>query len=293
MRSFYSAKSLEEVLARLWEWRSDAQILAGGTDVMVQLLRGEIAPQILLHIERLLELKYLGESDGRLEVGALVTHRQLATDLQVRRAAPALSEAAATIGSWQTQEVGTVGGNVCNASPAADLVPPLLVANAEVRLQEVQGARRLLLGDFIVGRRQTARRAEELVTGLSVEPLPRRSGECYLKVARRGAMEVAVVGLAARLAFAEDHETVIEARLAVCAVAPRPFRASAAEAVLVGSRLDPEAVAEAGRLLEAQAQPIDDARAGADYRRRVLRPLLRRALDGCTRRARAWGEAWN
>jgi carbon-monoxide dehydrogenase medium subunit len=280
---FVDAHELPEALSTLDELGSEATVLAGGTDVMVQYLRGEIAPQTLLHIRRLGVLKGI-DVNGGTRLGALTTHWELMTDVRITREHLALSEAAATVGGRQTQNVGTVAGNVVNASPAADLLPALLVANAAVALQSSAGERELPLTDFLLGRKRTARAPNELVTRITLERPGPRTGEVYLKVGRRRAMEVAVVGLAARLAFGEEG-AVKEARIAVCSVAPTCYRASEAEAVLTGSRLEKDVIAEAGVRLRQSASPIDDPRATAAYRSRVLAPLLSQALEICRARA--------
>jgi CO/xanthine dehydrogenase FAD-binding subunit len=280
---FLDPPTLDEATAALADRGPEITLLAGGTDVMVQYLRGDIAPPALLHVRGIPELNGI-EANGRTVLGAATTYWQLMTDERIRSRHPALVESAATVGGRQTQNVGTVAGNVVNASPAADLAPPLLVADATVTLASASGARELPLDDFVLGRRATDRRPDELVTRIAVEPLGERTGETYLKVGRRSAMEVAVVGLAARLSFAGDG-TVADARLAVCSVAPKPFRAREAEQRLAGSRLEDDAVREAGELLRAAASPIDDARATAAYRSRVLAPLLARAVAACRERA--------
>jgi len=279
---FVDAHELAHALHTLQERGPEVTVLAGGTDVMVQYLRGEIRPLTLLHVRRLAELKGMGFG-ARTSIGALTTHWELATDARVLRAHPALAEAAATVGGRQTQNVGTIAGNVVNASPAADLLPALLVADAVVELISAAGGRRLPIADFVVGRRSTLRRPDELVSGLSLEPLPPRGAETYLKLGRRRAMEVAIVGLALRLAFEADGR-VREARIAVGSVGPRPFRAHDAEEPLIGSRLEEDAIREAGERLRRAAAPIDDPRATAAYRRRVLRPLLERAIATCRER---------
>jgi carbon-monoxide dehydrogenase medium subunit len=281
---FVDARDLAEAFSTLDERGADATVLAGGTDVMVQYLRGEIAPPTLLYVGRVEALRGI-EVDGQTRLGALTTHWELMTDPRVSSAHAALVEAAATVGGRQTQNVGTVAGNVVNASPAADLLPPLLVANAAVALASSSGSRELPLADFLLGRKQTARAPQELVTAVSLERPAERTGEVYVKVARRRAMEVAVVGLAARLAFATDG-TVSDARIALCSVAPTPYRATEVETLLAGTTLDDDALAAAGEALTRSAAPIDDPRASAAYRRRVLAPLLRRAVAACRERAR-------
>lgn len=281
--SFVAPASVEEALSTLNELGTAATVLAGGTDIMVQMQAGEIHPETLLYIGGLDELGEVEPTERSVSIGSLVTHREIATDGELSTRLRALTEACATVGGWQTQEVGTLGGNVCNASPAADTIAPLLVADASVTLASTGGIRTMPLSDFVLGRRSTAARPNELLTRIIVTPCGAGTGEGYLKVAPRTAMEVAVVGLAVRLSMQDG--TVAAARVAAAAVAPAPFRSPAAEHVLVGSRLEPQAVSEASRILAAEAQPIDDARADAGYRRTVLERLLGRAIDQARRRA--------
>lgn len=280
---FHSVVTLDEAIGLLAENGEEIQVLAGGTDVMVQYQRGEIGPEAMLHIEGIKGLREVETGNGTVTFGALVTHSRVARDPGLNDLLPALSEAAATVGGWQTQEVGTIVGNVCNASPAADTLPPLLNADAVVHLASVSGRRAEPLQQFILGRRRTSRRPDEIVTALEVQPLRPRNAEAYLKVAPRSAMEVALVGLAARLAFSKNGE-VEEARISVCSVSEVPYRAGEAESALLGSHLDDETVREAGALLTRSADPIDDHRASAAYRRRVLSPLLARAVEVCRNR---------
>lgn len=282
-RQFVDAHELGEALESLRTHGEDMVVLAGGTDVMVQYLRGDIRPAGLLHVRRLSDLRDLAFA-GRTHLGALTTHWRVRTDPKISRRHPALAEAAATVGGRQTQNVGTIAGNVVNASPAADLLPVLLVSDTVLELAAASGSRELALDDFVLGRRTTARRPDELVTALSLEPLGPRSGETYIKVGRRHAMEVAIVGLAARLTF-DAEGAVIEARLALGSVGPKPFRSRAAEERLRGTRLEAETVRESAELLVASATPIDDVRATASYRRRVLPALLSQAVELCRHRA--------
>ncbi len=290
---FRRAGTTDEIVSILAEVGPDATLLAGGTDVMVQYLRGEIAPKLLVHIEQVDELAGVDEADGRVDIGALTTHLTLSEDPVIRRTVPGLAEAASQVGGHQTQAVGTVGGNLCNASPAADTAPPLLVADAELRLRSAAGTRTVPLDRFFLGRRHTARRPDEVLTSIAVRPLPSHAGETYLKVGRRGAMEVAIVGLAARLVLDDDGDVVTDARLAVCSMAPRPLRLPDAERLLVGSRGEPEAVAAAADAVQETTEPIDDARARAAYRRRLVPRLLAEAVRLCMRRARGEEESWS
>lgn len=282
---FRIAGTRGEALEILSELGGDGRLVAGGTDVMVQIQRRELAPPALVDISRIEELRRVSHN-GRTGIGALVTHASAARDTGILGRMPALAEACRTVGGWQTQEAGTIAGNVCNASPAADTIPPLLVADTVVHLDSADGGRSLPLRDFVLGRRRVDRRSDEMVVELESEPIGLRTGEVYLKVGPRGGMEVALVGLAVRVELEADLETVAEARIAACAVAERPFRAGGAERLLTGSTAGADVLRDAGALLEQEAAPIDDQRATAAYRRRVLAPLLARAVTTAVDRAK-------
>jgi carbon-monoxide dehydrogenase medium subunit len=280
---YHAPTTLAEALELVTELGLSGRVLAGGTDLMVQYLRREIRPEHVVYIGGLDELRPRS-FDGRLHFGALVTHRELAEDHLVRQELPALAEAAAQVGGWQTQNIGTVGGNLCNASPAADLPPPLLLGNADVTLRSLQGERSVPLQEFLLGRRQTVLEPGELLVSVTVDRPPAGSVEAYVKLGRRRAMEIAIVGLAMRLSFDSHVKEVVDARVAVCAASPRPYRAHDAERVLIGSRLERAALDEAGELVAASAAPVDDVRASANYRRAVIQSLVVRAAERCQQR---------
>lgn len=272
----------EQALEALAEHGSAAQPLAGGTDVMVQLSRNEISPEVLVPINDLAELSTV-ETNGGVRVGALVTHETLANGA-LGSGYRSIAEAAHTVGGWQTQAVGTLGGNICNASPAADTLPPLLVHDAEVELRSRRGSRTLGLEEFLVGRRETLRAPDELLVAVGLSPVTERSGDAYLKVGRRSAVEVAIVGLAMRLVF-DDQARVSEARIALASVAAAPLRVRAAETLLEGEALDGHLLDEVSAAVLGAISPIDDLRASATYRRLLVPGLVRRAAGVCARRA--------
>ena len=280
---FLRSEDLDQALNHLAEWGDSACVLAGGTDVMLQFLGGELTPGAFVHIEGIEQLATFS-CDERTKLGPLVTHRTLGTDPFLQTALPALAGAARSVGGWQTQAAGTIGGNICNASPAADAAPPLLVADAFVTLSSRRGKRRVAMVDFFLDRRKTALDPDELLIEIDLEPLPSDAGEVYIKLGRRGAMEVALVGIAVRLGFTSDG-SVASARVALSSVGPTPMRVPDAEAVLIGSRLDAAALDAAGEALRSASSPIDDARASASYRTRTLRGLLERAAVQCRQAA--------
>ena len=277
---FISVSSKEEALAKLNAHGGELQILAGGTDLMVQLQQSGAPPQALLHIEKITDLQKI-RSNGETSIGALCTHRQIveSTLLDNYRS---LRQAAAQVGGWQTQMVGTIGGNICNASPAADTLPPLLIHDARITLaSQARGIRVVDLEKFLLGRRQTDRRHDELVSGITLSRPPRRSHDLYIKVGRRSATEVAIVGLAARVTLGEDERHVEDVRLAVCSVSPIPKRLYEIEHLIKGQEVSNSLLEEAGHMMLGHIDPIDDTRASKKYRLMVAPRILRQAITCC------------
>jgi len=272
---FLAPNTVEEALGLLSD-RGDLRVLAGGTDVMIQRMTGQLPrSESLLYIGGLADLRGISRSDGTIRIGALTSHRDLRCDPTITTHLPSFAEAAATVGGWQTQAVGTIGGNLCNASPAADLAPPVLVAEATMVVSAPDGPMRIPADRFFVDRRRTALAAGQILLEIEVPTPPEATWESYLKVGRRGAMEVALVGLAARFCLVGNRIGI--ARLAVCSVAPTPLRLRHAEEALAGSTLEDAAVAEAARRATEEVDPIDDQRATATYRRMLVGRLIRKA----------------
>jgi len=279
---FHRALAIDRALEVLAGFGSRARLLAGGTYVMMQLARGDSAPEALIALDGLRnELGGVSREGDGIRIGALTTLRELTEHPLLNPRYRSIARAAASIGGWQTQSVATVGGNVCSGSPGADLLAPLLVHGAVVTLRSARrGERRLALSQFLGGPGQTTREPDELVTALSLDPASEASTDVYLKVGRRSAMEIAIAGLAARLGFDAGGQAVMDARLATCSVGPIPRRATEAEHLLVGP-LAPDRLARAGEALARETTRGDDVRASARYRRALLPRLLLRAVREC------------
>jgi CO/xanthine dehydrogenase FAD-binding subunit len=276
--------TVEEAVEALGQLGPDAAVVAGGTDLVVGARSGKRPlPDALVAIHRLAELDAIaGGSGAPLALGALVTHGDLEASGLVRERFSALADAAALVGSPATRHVATVGGNLCNASPAMESGSPLLVFGASVELAGPGGPRTLPIGEFVLGPAKTALAAGELLAGVSIPELPLRSGSAYVRLEYRRAMEIAVVGAAAMVTL-DEGGAVAEARIAVTAVAPTCVRAEAAEEALRGGASSEEASA----LAAGACAPIDDVRAPADYRRAMVPVIVRRALERALERARA------
>lgn len=269
--------SLEEALEILEGRGEEARIIAGGTDLVLQSQRGQCPAKVMVDITRIPGLDYIEERDGSIYIGAQVTHRQVAASPPIRSRAGVLAEACGSIGGAQIRNVGTLVGNVVNASPAGDAIPPLWVLGASVTLASRQrGLRELPLEEFFLGVGQTALQPDEIVVAIRFSALQANERATFLKLALRRAQATAVVNVALLVGF--DGQRVSRARIALGSVAPTIVRAFEAEESLVGRRLMEEAIAAAGQLAAAAARPIDDIRGSATYRRAMVRVLTMRSL---------------
>lgn len=268
------ASSLVQATALLTE-NPDARALAGGTDLIVDLRERQRGPRLLVDIGELPELRGLVGDGGPVRIGAGVTVGELLASPTVAARLPALRHAAHDFADFLTRNKATLGGNLANASPGADLAVPLLALDATVVVTGPRGDRPVPLDAFLVGPRRTVLGPGELIREVVVSREGGRQFWYKLGLKRGGA--IAVVSVAVWLQ--EDAGgRVAEARIALGAVAPRPFRARAAEAVLVGARLDAPVVDSAADLAAAAARPITDIRGRADYRTAMVRALVARAL---------------
>ncbi len=256
-----------------------ARLLAGGTDLLVRLRsaqgRGEAAPEALLRLDGIAALRGVERLvDGGLRLGAACTHAELLAHPLLRAELPELASALSHLGSPPIRNMGTLGGNICTASPAGDTLPPLMTLGAEVELASASGARRMALGDFITGPGRTRLEPGEVLAAVLVPPVQGFQVRHFEKVGRRSALAVAVVSLAALLRL--ERGRVAEARLAWGSVGPTVWRCPQAEAALAGQRLTLSALGRAAASVREHIQPIDDVRASAEYRRQVAGNLLLR-----------------
>lgn len=267
-----------------------AAVLAGGTDLVVGSRSGKRPlPASIVAIHRVQELRGI-DSQRRhaLRIGALTSHADLEASEVVRRDWTALADASALVGSPATRHLGTIGGNVCNASPAMEVGSPLIVFDARVELTSKRRRRTLSFAQFVTGPGRTAAEPGELLTAVMLPALNRRTpvGSAYLRLEYRQAMEIAVVGAAALVAV-DGRGRCKLARVALTAVAPTCVRAEDAEKVLEGRLLNDELIEEASRQAAAMARPIDDVRASADYRREMVAVITARAIGRAVERAKA------
>ncbi len=279
---YHAPGSIEEAVELGARFGEDGRYLAGGTDLIVQWRRGKITPGHLVSLGRVPGLDH-ATANGTVTLGARVTHRSIERAPEFKGPLSALAESAVVVGGHQIRNVATVGGNIVNASPAADVVPVLLALDARVALRSAGGERAVDLDDFLGGPAGAARRPGELLTAVSFPALPPRSATAFLKAGRRRAMEISVVCVAARLTLDADGRCR-RARIALGAVAPRTIRAREAERALEGHVLAGDVMEQAGRAAAAECRAIGDVRASERYRRHLTRTLVTRAIARCAER---------
>jgi carbon-monoxide dehydrogenase medium subunit len=278
-------ETVEECLRVLGERGGDAKVVAGGTDLLPQLKNGVLKPGCVVDLSAVAPLKALQADKAGLRVGAAVSARTLELDKRVQAGYTSLAESGALIGSVQVRNLATVGGNLCNAAPSADMAPPLLALEAEAVIAGPKGQRRVPLADFFKGVRSTVLGADELMVELAIPAPGPRSGGQYLRHTPRRELDIAVVGVASQLTLSDG--ICKKARIALAAVAPVPLRATEAERALEGQAVTPERIAQAAELAVQAARPISDQRGSADFRRHLLRTLTRRTLTIALERANA------
>jgi xanthine dehydrogenase iron-sulfur cluster and FAD-binding subunit A len=274
--------SLPEAVALLNRYGDRAQLMAGGTYLLVQMKQEHQQPEVVINLAGLPGLRGLSQRDGRPAIGALTTIHEARVLPAIATHYQALAEACAAFGSMQIQMMGTLGGNVCNGSPASDAVPALLAYEAELVLAGPAGERTVPLADFLLGPGRVALRPGEVLTYLAL-PVPRPgSGSAFIKITRVAA-DLAKVSAAAVLV--REGDRVVDCRLAFGSVAPTVVRAPQAEAFLRGATFSPELALRAGEIAMGEVAPIDDVRSSAWYRRQVVRAVTHDVLAAAWRRA--------
>ncbi len=277
---YHAPKSLSEAVELCVRLGLNAKVLAGGTDLLPALKSRTVRPKAVISLHAVKDLNYVAKENGHLRVGALALHADLADNSLIKDTVPILAQACNLIGSWQIRNIATIGGNLCNASPVADTAGPLLVLDATVILQGPEGRREITALNFFTGPGTTDLKPGELLKEIRI-PLPGTgSAGCYLKLMRRKALDLALVGVAIQAEPDHVNGTLGEIAIALGGVAPTPIRVPEAENLLTGLDYTAarKAVPQAAQTAVAACNPISDVRASAEYRRSITEMYVTKGL---------------
>jgi carbon-monoxide dehydrogenase medium subunit len=282
---YEAPESLDRAVALLSGATGDARVLAGGTDLLVQIRADVVDPELIVDIKKIPETRTVTEENGGWRIGAAVTGAELKEHPRLKKVWPGVVEAANLIGSTQIQGRATLGGNLCNGSPAADSVPALIAAGAVATVAGPQGRRDIPVEDVMLGPRQLSLRKGEFLVSFLLPPRPARSADAYLRFIPRTEMDIAVVGAGVNLTI-DGGGTITAARVSLGAVAARVLLVAEAAQAIIGSRLDRAAQDRLEAAARAACRPIDDKRGTVEFRVDVAGVLARRAALIALDRAR-------
>ncbi|HAG11027.1 MAG TPA: xanthine dehydrogenase family protein subunit M [Desulfotomaculum sp.] len=273
---YFQPDSIEETCQLLSQFGSKAKLIAGGTDVIIKMKKELLAPEILVSIEKIDQLKKIEYVHGKgIVIGSGATHNDLVYSELLHEKYLSISEAARQMANNQVRNLGTVGGNIVSAVPSADLPPILVALGATVKITGVKGERAMDLEDVFIGPGKTVLSQDEIITEVII-PDQKMTGSNYIKFGLRASGALAVVGVAAAVQI--ENNAVKEARIVLGAVSPTPVRAKKAEEFLKDKKISDELLAEAGVIASGECVPITDIRASAEYRKDMVRVFTRRAL---------------
>ena len=273
---YKTPKTLGEACHLLWEFRDTAKIIAGGTDLVIALRSGDLRPQCLIDIARIEELRRIAEEEGRITIGAGVTHSEITSSPIIRRYGKVLSEAASWIGSPQIRNLGTLGGNIVNSSPAADTVPPLMTLNAVGRILSSEGEKEVPLDHLFKGPYETNLKPNEILAQVKFPKLPPAAKSSFIRLARREAMAIARMSVAVVLQM--ENSRIEEIRISGGSITPTPQRMSQAEALLKGNAPDEERLRLAAHQVSEAMIRTSGIRPTTSYKKPVLEALFIRAV---------------
>ena len=273
--NYYRPKSLNEAL-KLLNDLEDSKVLAGGTDLVLDMKIGRYKPKNIIDISHLNELKYIKDDGKFIRIGAGTSLQRILESDIIRKRIPVLAEAIEVMGSWQLRNVATIGGNLCNASPAADTAPPLLVLEAQLKLESIEDSRYIPITKFFHGPRLTELKRNEILTDIIIPYPPSNVVMKFLKLGRRAAHTLSIVAVATLVTVKNGKFDIV--RIALNSVALIPLRAYKAEEVLKNKSVDLSVIEENVRKVVEEIKPISDVRASAEYRKEMSIILTRDAL---------------
>ena len=290
--TYLTPTTVEEAVMLFGQHKETARYMAGGTDVIVKVKEGWMAPDYLINLKQIPGLDDLQKNGatGELTIGALVTHAMLEQSLLIRNEYPVIYDAVSNIGSLQVRNMGTIGGNLINAVPSADGAIPLIALDGAALLKGPEGERSVMVKDLFVKPYETVLIPGEILTKITIPAQVPRTGSAYIKFGRRAAMELPLIGIGVLLAVDEDLITCTRARICLGVAGPTPLRAVKAEQMLEGQPVTSERLTEAGKVAADESQVRDSVRGQAWHRKEMIRVQVRRmglrCLDMIHKKAR-------
>lgn len=284
---YHRPTELTEALKLLAELKEGYRIIAGGTDLVPAARRGGVSLPNHTHIidiSSIKELGYIVKDDGMIRIGAVTRVSEIGVSTVVKEHVPIVADAASQLGSLQVRNLGTIGGNLCNASPAADTAPPLLVLDAKVNVRGIDGQRLVPVTELFTGPGETILAAGEILAEIQIPITEATAGSCFIKLGRRNAFTLSIVSVATLVKVKDG--IFDDVRIALGAVAPTPIRASKAEEYLTGKETSEQVIDEGAKIVAGEVKPISDVRASEEYRRDMSYILTKRAINHSVQRAR-------
>lgn len=282
---FHEPKSFGEASRIMAELGPEAKMLAGGTDLLVNMKRKVLQPKHLVSLSRVEGGGVISVSNDHVTIGCQVTASEIAESKEINDHFKILAEGAAMLGTPLVRNMATVAGNVVTARPAADTLPPLIALGAQLTLESQRGERQVELLNFVRGPGQTVINPDEVLTKISIRRLPDFSGGAYIKLGLRKTLEISLVNVASVVMLDRERGAITEARIVMGAVGPTPLRAYKAEEYLKGAEPGEEAFMKAGEIAASECKPITDHRGSAEYRQWMVAVLTKRALVKALERA--------
>ncbi len=276
---YLEPSTLSEALSMLDQYRGRAKVIAGGTDLIIQMKQKRVIPEYIINLKRIPQLDYI-EFDGKLlRIGPLVTHAAIADSPIIKRDFDLLSDASLAVGVVQTRNRGTVAGNICNASPSADTPPALIALGARLKLVSLKGERIINIEEFFKGPFETVLEENEILSEIQVPSIPPNGEGVYMWLPKITAVDETLVGVGVLLVVDSDG-ICMESRVGLCSVAPHPIRAYKTEEFLKGKRIEDTLFKRAGEIASEEASP----RSREEYRREMIKVFVSRALEQAFRK---------
>ncbi len=275
---YLEAKTVDEACSSLSQYKDKAKLIAGGTDLLVAMRRTKVTPLYVINITTIPNLDYINYDGDGLKIGALATLSDIESSPLVRDKFPVIADSAHLVGTPQVRNVATIGGNLCNAAPSADMAPSLIGLGGEAKLKGPKGERAIVLEEFFTGPGETALQTGEILIEIQVPNPPACTWGVYLKLPARTAVDLATVGVAAVVTLDSKGAHIVDARIVLGAVAPTPIRAHQAENILKGKAIEDKLIEKAAQVAAEEAKPISDVRGSASYRKEMVKVLTNRAI---------------